>query len=219
MPCYPSDQQPWPVRKCDERGWGGGLCVLEYCAWLFPESAFPVMVTVSYTAGQKWIGNWEQVLCSGYLQISQTHHLQAAVILKGNKNVSQSWVFLQSSAALSIALLKEYLEVLQTMEINLEKETSGAASLWRRGMREALSWAALGGTEQVSCGIRYGCWHCPGSPLSLCWIFPSPQWRALGCGCISCALGSLSGWWVLTGCVLLRSLVWGVLWSGLCCQE
>lgn len=51
-------------------------------------------------------------MCSGYLHISQTHHLQTAVVLKGNKNPSRSSVFVQSSAALSIALLNEYLEVL-----------------------------------------------------------------------------------------------------------
>lgn len=107
-PCCPSDQQPWPVRKCDERGWGGGLCVLAVLCltlswWWWLLAALQLI---------KWIGNPEQVTCAGHLQISQTHHLQAAVVLKGNKNTSWSWVFLQSSAALSIALLNKYLEVL-----------------------------------------------------------------------------------------------------------
>lgn len=27
--------------------------------------------------------------------------------------------------------------------------------------------------EQMSCALRFGCWHCPGSSPCLCWVFPA----------------------------------------------
>lgn len=49
-------------------------------------------------------------------------------------------------------------------------------------------------------------------------FFPAHSDMHLGVRVLAVLLG-LSGWWVLTGYLLLRSVVWGVLWAGLCCQE